>query len=91
MEKVQIQDNLVLDRSFLLAVQIVEFAEILNAQKQFDISRQLLRCGTSVGANIREAQHPESRRDFYHKLKIAVKEAEETIYWLDLIEATKKA
>ena len=90
METQKNQDNLVLNRSFELAIQIVSIADALNDSRQYDLSRQILRCGTSVGANIREAQHPESRKDFYHKLKIAMKEAEETAYWLDLLEATKK-
>jgi four helix bundle protein len=52
------------------------------------ISKQLLRCGTSIGANVREGQNAESRADFIHKLAIAQKEASETIYWLELMEAT---
>ena len=60
----------------------IEFSEILEEKKKFVISRQLLKSGTSIGANIREAQSAESKADFIHKLKIAHKEAEETEYWL---------
>lgn len=81
--------NEVLDLSFELAVQIVEFSEELENLKKFVIARQLLRSGTSVGANIREAQSAESKADFIHKLKIAHKEAIETEYWLELVKAGK--
>jgi len=56
----------------------------LDERKKFAISNQLLRSATSIGANVREAQNAESQPDFIHKLKIAAKEAEETMYWLDL-------
>ncbi len=56
----------------------------MQNDKGFVISKQLLRSGTSIGANLREAQNGESRKDFIHKLKIAAKEAEETEYWIDL-------
>jgi four helix bundle protein len=90
-EKVIGNKNLILDLSFDLAVEILKFSDHLKEIKEFEIANQILRCGTSIGANVREAQHPESRKDFYHKLKIAVKEAEETDYWIDLIEASGKA
>lgn len=78
--------NEVLELSFNLAVKIVEFSEELENLKKFVIARQLLRSGTSVGANIREAQSAESKADFIHKLKIAHKKAIETEYWLELIK-----
>ena len=53
---------------------------------EFVISKQLLKCGTSIGANIREADYSESRRDLLHKLSIALKETNETLYWLELLE-----
>ena len=83
--------NLILETSFNLAVEILKFTDTLKESREFEIANQIMRSGTSVGANVREAQHPESRKDFYHKLKVAVKEAEETDYWLDLIEASGKA
>ncbi len=74
--------NEVLDVSFALALLIIDFSEVLEQNRKFVIGRQILKSGTSVGANIREAQGSESRADFVHKLKIAQKEAEETEYWL---------
>jgi len=77
-------DNLVVRLSFELALAVLAYAEELEAARRYVVARQLLRCGTSVGANVREAQHAESRADFVHKCKIAAKEAEETDYWLQL-------
>lgn len=91
MEHQNTSKNLILELSFNLAVEILKFTDTLKENREFEIANQILRSGTSIGANVREAQHPESRKDFYHKLKIAVKEAEETDYWLDLIEASGKA
>ena len=77
-------DNPVVRLSFELALSILAYVEDLEAARRYVVARQLLRCGTSVGANVREAQHAESRADFVHKCKIAAKEAEETDYWLQL-------
>ena len=77
-------DNPVVRLSFELALAVLAYVEILEAGRRYVVARQLLRCGTSVGANVREAQHAESRADFVHKCKIAAKEAEETDYWLQL-------
>ena len=74
--------NAILDLSFEFAIEIIVYCELLEASRRFIISNQLLKSGTSVGANIREAQSAESKTDFIHKLKIAAKEAEETEYWL---------
>ena len=74
--------NVVLELSFEFALEIIKFSEELEDRKKYIISRQLLKSGTSVGANVREAQSCESRLDFIHKFKIAAKEAEETEYWL---------
>ena len=84
------KNNPVLDKSFSFAVQIIKFCESLQEQKQFIIANQLLRSGTSIGANCREAQNAESKLDFIHKFKIAAKEAEETEYWFLLCKATDK-
>jgi four helix bundle protein len=81
--------NVILDKSFEFALLVIEYAELLELQKKFVVSRQLLRSGTSIGANIREAQSCESRADFVHKLKIAAKEACETEYWLLLCKNSK--
>jgi len=78
--------NLVLDLSLEFGVSIVKYCELLQEQRKFVIANQLMRCGTSIGANIYEAQHAESRQDFIHKMKIALKEANETLYWLSVIE-----
>ncbi len=78
--------NPILDKSLTLSVKIVKFCDQLNKNNHKDISKQLLRSGTSIGANIREAQNPESNADFIHKFKIAAKEIKETEYWLDIIE-----
>ena len=77
-------DNPVVRLSFELALAVLAYVEELEAARRYVVARQLLRCGTSVGANVHEAQHAESRADFVHKYKIAAKEAEETDYWLQL-------
>lgn len=79
--------NVIIDLSFEFALKIIVFAEELEERKKYVISRQLLKSGTSIGANIHEAQNAESRVDFIHKLKIAAKEADETSYWPKLCEA----
>ena len=66
--------------SFQFALDIIQYVQELEESKKFVIARQLLRSGTSIGANVRESQNAESRLDFIHKLKIAAKEAEETEY-----------
>jgi len=75
--------------TFELALEIMEFSEALRAQKRFAFSDQILRSGCSIGANVREAQGAESRADFIHKMKIALKEAEESEYWLELCDFAK--
>jgi len=74
--------NIIVDKSFQFALKIINFCELLEERKKNIVSRQLLKSGTSIGANIREAQNAESVDDFIHKLKIAAKEADETEYWL---------
>ncbi len=74
--------NRIVDLSFEFALDTIEFAEILEEKKKYIIANQLLKSGTSIGANVREAQNSESAADFIHKFKIAAKEAEETFYWL---------
>lgn len=78
--------NEILELSIQFALNIIEFTEILESKRKFVIANQLLKSGTSVGANIFEAQSAESRADFIHKLKIADKEAKESEYWLLLCE-----
>jgi four helix bundle protein len=86
MNKEKIEENLVLKLSFDFSLLIIDFCERLEAAKKYVIARQLLRSGTSIGANAMEAQNAESKADFIHKFKIAAKEAEETQYWLLLCE-----
>ncbi len=83
------KENEIVKVSFKLALSIIEFSEELENHKKFVLARQILRSGTSIGANITEAQSAESKTDFIHKLKIAHKEALETKYWLELIKAGK--
>jgi four helix bundle protein len=82
------RSNVVKDKSFELAVNIVKLAIELQQKKEFVLSKQIIRSGSSVGAIIREAEHAESRADFIHKFGIAQKEINETLYWLELLQAT---
>lgn len=81
--------NLIADLSFSFALKIITYVSILENNKKYVIAKQLLRSGTGIGANIRESQNAESRADFIHKIKIAIKEAEETEYWLLLCNASE--
>jgi four helix bundle protein len=84
-----LKKNIVKEKSFAFSVRIVGLYKSLKVDKsEFIMSKQLLRSGTAVGALIREAEHGESKKDFIHKLAIAQKEANETLYWLDLLYAT---
>ena len=77
------------EKSFKFAVRVVKLCKILREeQKEFIMTKQLLRSGTSVGANITEAQQAQSKSDFVHKMSVALKEAAETNYWLRLLHAT---
>lgn len=81
--------NILKDKSFKFSIDIITIYKFLiETKKEFVLSKQLLRSGTAVGALIREAQNAESKADFIHKLAIAQKECDETIYWLDLLNAT---
>lgn len=75
-------------KSFEFAREIVLFCDNLKENKDFEIASQLLKSGTSIGANTREAQRGVSKKDFKNKFGIALKEAEETKYWLEILEAT---
>ena len=78
------KDNLIVSLSLQFALDIISFTEILKQAKKFNLANQLFRSGTSIGANVREAQGCESKNGFIHKMKIAYKEAEESKYWLEL-------
>ena len=81
--------NEILELSFEFALEVIEYSEKLEELKKYVIARQLLKSGTSVGANIREAQNAHSRKDFISKCVIAAKEANETEYWLLLCQKSK--
>ena len=78
--------NIIREKSYRFALRIVKSCNYLHKEKRETImSKQLLRCGTSIGANVAESQHAQSRADFCSKLNIALKEAAETDYWLRLL------
>lgn len=89
MKKELIDSNPILKLSVEFALLVIEYAEILEQNRKFVVSNQLLKSGTSIGANAMEAQNAESKADFIHKMKIAAKEAEETQYWLMLCSYSK--
>ena len=80
------KNNIIKEKSFSFALEIIAISKFLqDEKKEFVLSKQLLRSGTSIGANVREAEFAQSKADFVHKLSIALKEANETDYWLDLL------
>ena len=79
-------DNPIVRLSFDFAIAILDYGELLQSGKKFVLANQLVKSGTSIGANVNEAQNAESKTDFVHKMKIAAKEADETRYWLSLCE-----
>jgi four helix bundle protein len=81
--------NPIIKLTFDFSILIINFTELLEKDKKYVIANQLLKSGTSIGANCVEAQNAESKADFFHKIKIAAKEAEETQYWLLLCEYSK--
>ena len=83
------RDNIILEKSFNFSVRIVKLYKFLyKNKKEYVLSKQLLRCGTSIGANVNEAQAGQSKADFISKMSIASKEARESKYWVDLLIAT---
>ena len=83
------KNNPLKEKSFDFAIRIVKLYQFLtDNKKEYILSKQLLRSGTSVGAMVRESEHAESKADFKHKLAIAQKEINETIYWLELLKET---
>jgi four helix bundle protein len=82
MKRELIDNNPILKLSFEFSIMVIQYCELLEENRKFVIAKQLLRSGTSIGANCMEAQNCESKADFIHKMKIAAKEAEETQYWL---------
>ncbi len=80
------KNNIILKKSYAFALDVIRLYKELAEQKEFILSKQLLRSGTSIGANVHEGVASESKKDFIHKLSIALKEANETSYWLNLLK-----
>lgn len=82
--------SIIKDKSFTFSINIIKlYRFLIEKQKEYILSKQLLRSGTAIGALVREAQNAESTKDFIHKLAIAQKECDETIYWLELLKETE--
>lgn len=82
--------NIIKDKTFAFAIRIVKLYKYMcDEKREFTLSKQLLRSGTSVGAMVREAEYAETTKDFIHKLSVAQKEINETIYWLALLKETE--
>jgi four helix bundle protein len=82
-------DNIILQKSFAFAIQVVKvYKHLTSEKKEFVLSKQLLRAGTSIGANIEESIGGQSEKDFLSKISISYKDARETIYWIKLLQAT---
>ena len=82
-------DNIILEKTKAFAIRIIKLYNMLRYdKKEYVLSKQLLRSGTSIGANTREAMRGQSKADFYSKLNIALKEADETSYWIELLHET---
>jgi four helix bundle protein len=80
------KENIILIKSISFSVGIKNYCNLLYSKKESVIANQLIRCGLAIGANVSEAQQAESRSDFIHKMKIAAKEASESLYWLSVCE-----
>ena len=84
-----ITDNITQDKSYHFAIRVVKaYKYLINEQKEFVLSKQLLRSGTAIGALVREGVHAQSRPDFLNKMNVALKEAYETEYWISLLYDT---
>ena len=84
------KDNVVMDKSYAFALRIIKLYKYLIAEKkEYVLSKQILRSGTSIGALVKEAEHAQSKADFLNKMNIALKEANETEYWLMLLKDSK--
>jgi len=83
------KDNLIVNLTFKFSLEVINFSEQIRALYKYEMASQIFRSGTSIGANIREAQNAESKADFIHKFKISAKEADELEYWLLLCEKSE--
>jgi len=88
MENGELKTNIIKNKTFEFSLKIIKVYKYLNEKKEFVLSKQLLRSGTSIGANVVEALDGISKKDFRNKMSIALKEARETKYWLDLLIAS---
>lgn len=80
--------NVIVEKAFEFSVAVIKYCDDLQSRREFVVANQLLKAAASIGANVFEAQNAESKADFVHKMKIAAKEASETLYWLLLCEKT---
>ena len=83
------KENLIIKLTFEFALDIIDYSESIRNLNRFEMASQIFRCGTSIGANIKEAQNAESKADFIHKFKISAKEADELQYWLELCQSSE--
>ena len=84
------KDNVIKTKSFFFAIEIIKLSKsLMESKREYVLSKQVLRSGTSIGAMVRESEHAESKNDFIHKLSIALKEANETEYWLLLLRESQ--
>ena len=83
------KENIIITLTLNFSLDIIKFSEQIRTIKRYEMASQIFRSGTSIGANIREAQNAESKADFIHKFKIAAKEADELEYWLILCEKSE--
>ena len=83
------KDNLIVKLTFEFALEIISFSEEIRKSNRFEMASQIFRSGTSIGANIREAQNAESKADFIHKFKISAKETDELHFWLELCKSSE--
>lgn len=83
------RENLIVNLTFDLALDVIEYSEAIRNTNRFEMASQIFRCGTSIGANIREAQNAESKADFIHKFKISAKETDKLQYWLELCQKSQ--
>lgn len=79
--------NVIVEKCVAFSIRLIRYCEVLEGNRKYVVARQLLRAGTSIGANVFEAQNAESKLDFIHKMKIAAKECSETMYWFRLCKA----
>jgi four helix bundle protein len=88
--KVKMNDNVIMDKSYAFALRIIKLYKYLIAEKkEYVLSKQILRSGTSIGALVKEAEHAQSKADFLNKMNVALKETNETEYWLMLLKDSK--